>query len=64
MQVETPNHLKLRWSKATVVNVKGKVGAKTSAGMFYGDDWKGTADEVSKLLSDAIKTGASSLLRD
>jgi len=38
MQVEAPNHLKLRWTKATVMNVKGKVGAKTSAGMFYGDD--------------------------
>jgi hypothetical protein len=38
IQVEAPNHLKPLRPKAVVVNVKGKVEGKTSAGMFYGDD--------------------------
>jgi len=38
MQVEASNHLKLPWPKATVVNVKAKAEATTSAGKCYGDE--------------------------
>jgi len=38
MQVEASNHPKLLWAKAMVVSVRGKVGAETPAGEYYGDE--------------------------
>jgi hypothetical protein len=47
MQVEVSNHLKLLWSKATVVSVKEKAG-KILSGKCYGDEHKRSADKVPK----------------
>jgi hypothetical protein len=51
LQELASNHLKLLWSKATVVSVEEKSRHKTVAGVDQGDERKQTTDEVSKQYS-------------
>ena len=48
LQEQASNHLKLLWSKATVVSVKEKSRHRIVAGMGQGAERKQTTDEVSK----------------
>ena len=48
LQEQASNHLKLLWSKATVVSVKEKSRHRIVAGVDHGDERKRTTDEVSK----------------
>ena len=59
---QIPNHLKLPGSRALVVSVDGKGEAETSSGVMYGDERKRTADDLSKLSSDDVKTGSGHTL--
>jgi hypothetical protein len=47
LQEQVSNHLKLLWSRARVVSVKGKAPLKVS-GEVQGGECKRTTDEVSK----------------
>ena len=48
LQGQASNHLKLRWSKATVVSVKEKSRHRIVAGEGQGAERKQTTNEVSK----------------
>ena len=48
LQEQVPNHLRRLWSKATVVNAKGKGPENTGSGDRQEEDRKGTTIEVSK----------------
>jgi len=48
LQEQASNHLKLLWSKATVVSVKEKSRHRIVAGEGQGAERKQTTDEVSK----------------
>jgi hypothetical protein len=49
LQEQASNHLKLLWSKATVVSVEEKSRQRIVAGENQGDERKRTTDEVSKI---------------
>ena len=49
LQEQASNHLKLLWSKATVVSVKEKSRLRIVAGVDQGAERKRTTDEVSKI---------------
>jgi hypothetical protein len=48
LQEQASNHLKLLWSKATVVSVEEKSRQRIVAGRDQGDECKRTIDEASK----------------
>jgi len=48
LQEQAPNHLKLLWSRATVVSVKEKSRHRIVAGEGQGAEREQTTDEVSK----------------
>ena len=48
MWMEASNHLKLLWSRATVVSVKEKSRHRIVAGVDQGAERERTTDEVSK----------------
>ena len=48
LQGQASNHLKLLWSKATVVSVKEKSRLRIVAGVGQGAERKRTTDELSK----------------
>jgi len=63
MQVQTPNHLELLWSKAMVVSVEGKGAARPRQVRIM------KTNEIESLLTcrndrDDIKTGSSASSRD
>jgi hypothetical protein len=47
-QEQASNHLKLLWSKATVVSVEEKARQRIVSGGVQGDERKRTTDEASK----------------